>query len=87
MSDFECAFCGHPDSMHRVVDAITGRIIAGEDRDEALDDYGWTVQDFLEWSKWLALSVMGVTGSRGRPAFPPGNLPDCEDIDEEASDG
>lgn len=85
MSDYECAFCGHPDSMHRVVDAITGRIIAGEDRDEALADYGWDLSDFLEWSRWLARSVMGLTKLIERPSFVRA-LPDCEDIDEEASE-
>lgn len=26
-----CGLCGHPDGRHRIADAITGRLLAGED--------------------------------------------------------
>lgn len=40
----ECAFCGHSDSRHRIVDAIKERVAAGESSEEVLEDYGWTVE-------------------------------------------
>ena len=46
MSDKTCAFCGHHDYMHRVVDAILERIAAGETRAAVLDDYGYSEAEF-----------------------------------------
>ncbi len=40
----ECAFCGHPDSRHRIVDAMKERIAADEKLEEVLEDYGWTAE-------------------------------------------
>ena len=42
----ECALCGHPDSRHRVVDAIRERAATGEPLAEVLADYGWTAERF-----------------------------------------
>lgn len=36
----QCAFCGHPDSRHRIIDASLERIEAGEPKEEVLADYG-----------------------------------------------
>jgi len=36
----DCAFCGAPDNVHRVLDAIVGRVIAGDPILETVDDYG-----------------------------------------------
>lgn len=40
-----CAFCGHPDSRHRLVDAIVNRHRAGESVEALADDYRMTVTD------------------------------------------
>lgn len=43
-----CLLCGrHPDSRHRIVDAIWERCAAGEDPDVVLADYGLTAHEFL----------------------------------------
>lgn len=41
-----CGLCGVPglDQRHRVIDAIAGRLAAGEGLEEAADDYGLTVE-------------------------------------------
>ncbi len=40
-----CAFCGHPDARHRMVDTITERYTAGETVEALAQDYRCTVQD------------------------------------------
>lgn len=50
----ECAFCGFPDSRHRVVDAIRERQAAGEPLEEVLHDYGWSLQRLLETEQAIA---------------------------------
>lgn len=35
-----CGCCGGPDARHQVADAITGRLLAGEDTATVADDYG-----------------------------------------------
>jgi hypothetical protein len=53
-----CGLCGTPglDQRHRVVDAIAGRLAAGEDPVEVAADYGLAldaVQAVLAWSaRW-----------------------------------
>ena len=49
-----CAFCGHPDSRHRIVDAIAERVAAGEPQDQVLHDYGWTAVKFVMVSREVA---------------------------------
>ena len=39
-----CGFCGHPDQRHRVADAITERVLAGEDAETVGWDY-WDRED------------------------------------------
>ena len=34
-----CAFCGDGDARHRVADAITERVLAGDDPEEVAEDY------------------------------------------------
>ena len=41
-----CAFCGHPDARHRVIDAIQERLMAGDDRAETLEDFGYTEEKY-----------------------------------------
>lgn len=43
-----CAFCGHPDQRHRIVDAIRDRIAAGERTSDVLNDYGWSLSGYLQ---------------------------------------
>lgn len=40
-----CAFCGDPDALHRVRDAIRDRLEAGEPEAEVAWDYGISVKD------------------------------------------
>ncbi len=42
-----CAFCGHPDHRHRIVDAIDERIAAGDRTVDVLNDYGLRPSEFL----------------------------------------
>lgn len=55
----ECAFCGHPDRKHRIVDAIEERREAGERFDEVLEDYGLTSDDFYQMKADVALAEFG----------------------------
>ena len=38
-----CAFCGGPDARHRIVDAIRGRVKAGDSTHSVARDYDLTV--------------------------------------------
>jgi hypothetical protein len=42
----ECAFCGHADSRHRILDTIHERLQAGEP--DVLDEYGLTQSQLVE---------------------------------------
>ena len=44
----KCAFCGHPDSRHRIVDSIREAEAAGDDLDELLAVCGMSRTEFLE---------------------------------------
>lgn len=35
-----CAMCGAPDNVHRVLDSIVGRVIAGDSIASTVDDFG-----------------------------------------------
>jgi len=50
----ECAFCGHPDARHRVVDTILSRVKAGEDFAVVLDDHGWNLQRYKQVVREIA---------------------------------
>ncbi len=51
-----CAFCGDEYAAHRVYDAITGRVTAGEQLDDVLVDH------MVDPSDWLALvDLLGGT--------------------------
>ena len=39
-----CAFCGHPDKRHRIIDVIAGRHKAGESLADLADDYDLPVE-------------------------------------------
>jgi len=43
-----CGLCGYPDSRHRVVDAITERLFAGDDPGAVADDYALTTCEAWE---------------------------------------
>jgi hypothetical protein len=49
MSDEQarCAFCGHPDKRHRIIDAIEERIATGERPLDVFNDYGWAPSKYL----------------------------------------
>ncbi len=42
-----CWFCGHPDSGHRVRDALLDRFEAGESEEELATDYGLTPEQVM----------------------------------------
>jgi hypothetical protein len=51
-----CGICGTPGlpQRHRVIDAIAGRLVAGEDPDVTADDYGLSgaaAETIAEWMK------------------------------------
>lgn len=40
----ECLICGGPDSRHRVLDAITGRVRAGDSEEDVAADYEYPLE-------------------------------------------
>lgn len=72
-----CGVCGWLPQRHRVVDAIAGRLAAGEDLDEVADDHGLSVaavEAVTEWAaKWPDAWKLGVSRrSLGAPRLAPG---------------
>ena len=55
-----CVFCGHPDSRHRIVDAIREREAAGEDLMDVLAQHGWTFEELLRIESEVDTSVGSV---------------------------
>lgn len=43
-----CAFCGHPTSEHRRLDAIHERVAAGDPWLDTLKDYGLTADTYFD---------------------------------------
>lgn len=50
----ECALCGAPDNSHRVIDAMVGRVRAGESITSVVADYEWLDAREL----WLLVSAV-----------------------------
>lgn len=49
-----CAFCGHPDSRHRIIEAIQERMTAGEPQKDVLHDYGLSAAQYVGISREVA---------------------------------
>jgi hypothetical protein len=43
-----CGLCGHPDARHRTADAVTERLLAGEEAATVGGDYGLPASSALE---------------------------------------
>lgn len=53
-----CIFCGHPDQRHRLVDAISGRLSAGETPESVWADYeGITTEEQFERTETEVLTI------------------------------
>jgi hypothetical protein len=70
----DCAFCGAPDNSHRVLDAMVGRVQAGDSIEATVADFEWLDAREL----WLLVSAvysaeLGFTRSK----------PKAERIDKE----
>lgn len=62
VSKWTCAFCGGPDSRHRVVDAQMERFIAGESMESVAADWDVTpVEMVKDWSKAYGRALAGWT--------------------------
>ena len=71
-----CAFCGHPDSRHRITDAIDERVVAGEASGDVVGDYGLSWVEYVSISLDVRRRMADVTaGSSSRPS-PAATTPD-----------
>ncbi len=57
-----CAFCGHADARHRMVDTITERYTAGETVEALAQDYRCTAED-------MAVTILQTLFPDPPPAF------------------
>lgn len=53
-----CQLCGHPDSRHRMLDAMWGRMRAGEPIEEVLLDYQLTLREFVALTVEVGVEVV-----------------------------